>query len=407
VDDVLSWLAGAKPLGDAGRHAPVVVDDRATGEQIVYAVTQDGLLHAFEADSGTERWAWMPRALLQRLPRLMLDRPGTVRDHGIDGAPVLHRFDVDGNGDIDIAAGEHLWLLFGRGRGGDRYHALDISDADDPRLLWTFAPAAAGTVERWAEPVVTRLEIADSGQSAGHWIVLLAGGESVLRIVDADTGRLLWSAGSETVADLRVPGLDTSLPSAPRALDLDGDGRLDRAYLIDLHGGLWRLDFANGNDAGQLAQARLIARLGEGGQRYYSTPDVSIVRLAGRDHLAIAVASGWYARPLDTTISDRVYLIFDRGTPAATDIITEADLHDASDRLASMPAAARGWFLRLESHGVGEKAVGPAITFNRVLRFQTYQPLPVAIDAPCGPSPAIQRSYALDIRSGLADASAA
>ena len=419
VEEVLTWFAAGRTLGDPGPHAPVVVDYPATGQRIVFAVTQDGVLHAFDAGSGVEDWAWLPQELLPRLVHLMRDEPTTVRDHGIDGPLALHRFDPDGDGRIDAAAGEHLWLLFGLGRGGNRYYALDIASADDPRLAWSIALPGAAGVESRATPVVTRLAIADSGQSAGDWIVLLAGGYdrqfdtriaagtgggSALHAVDAVTGRTLWWSGSDPDADLPVSGLTASLPSAPRALDLDGDGRLDRAYLVDLGGGLWRFDFADGRRAAELAEARLLARLGTGTQRFHDTPDVSLASLAGAQQLAIAAGSGWLARPRDTTRVDRVAVVFDRGS-AASRVLTEADLFDATAGDAEMPASAPGWFRRLDDHGPGEKVIGPTVTFDHVLRFQTYQPLPEHESTPCGPPRALRRLHALNLRTGLRHAS--
>lgn len=419
VEEILAWFAAERTLGDPGPHAPVVVDYPASDQRIVFAATQDGLLHAFDSGSGVENWAWLPHELLPRLVRLMRDEPTTVRDHGIDGPLVLHRFDPDGDGDIDAAAGEHLWLLFGLGRGGNRYYALDISSADDPRLAWSIAlPGALGAESR-AAPVVTRIAIADSGQSEGHWVVLLAGGYdrqfdaggdvtagagNALYFIDAVTGRTLWRSSSDADADLPVPGLTASLPSAPRALDLDGDGRLDRAYLVDIGGGLWRFNFADGRRANELAGARLLARLGTGAQRFHDTPDVSLTWLAGRLQLAVATGSGWLARPRDTTLVDRISVVFDRES-AGSRALTEADLFDATTGNAAMPASAPGWYRRLDDHGPGEKVIDPAVTFDHVLRFQTYQPLAEDETAPCGPPRALRRLHAIDLRTGLRHAS--
>jgi type IV pilus assembly protein PilY1 len=420
VEEALTGFAAERTLGDPGPHAPQVVDYPATGQRIVFAVTQDGLLQAFDAGSGVEDWAWLPQELLPRLVQLMRDEPTTVRDHGIDGPLVLHRFDSDDDGRIDAAAGEHLWLLFGLGRGGNRYYAIDISAADDPRLAWSIALPGAEGVESRATPVVTRLAIADSGQSAGDWVVLLAGGYdrqfdtriaagtgggSALYVVDAVTGRSLWRSGSDSDADLPVSGLTASLPSAPRALDLDGDGRLDRAYLVDIGGGLWRFDFTDGRRAAELAEARLLARLGTGAERFHDSPDVSLASLAGGQRLAIAVGSGWLARPRDTTLVDRVAVVFDHGS-AASRALTEADLFDATAGNAAMPVSSPGWFRRLDDHGPGEKVIGPGVTFDHVLRFQTYQPLAEEAGAPCGPPRARRRLQTLDIRTGLRHASA-
>ena len=418
--DVLAWFAGLRTLGDPGLHAPVVVDYPASDRKVVYAVTHDGLLHAFDARSGVENWAWLPRELLPRLVRLIRNEATTVRDHGIDGPLLLHRFDADGDGRIDVDAGEHLWLLFGLGRGGNRYYALDISSAEDPRLLWSIMlPGAAGAESR-AAPVITRLAIADSGQSAGQWVVLLAGGYdrqfdaggvmangagNALHVLDAVTGRTLWRSGSDADADLPVRGLTASLPSAPRALDLDGDSRLDRAYMVDIGGGLWRFDFTNGRRVNELAQARLLARLGTGAQRFHETPDVSLAWSAGQLQVAIATGSGWLARPRDTAIVDRISVVFDRESAAGSRVLTESDLHDATDGIAAMPSSAPGWFRRIESSGPGEKIIGPAVTFDHVLRFQTYQPLAEDDTTPCGPPRALRRLYALDIRTGLRHAS--
>jgi len=382
-------------LGDPGLHAPVVIDDEATGRVFALAATQDGTLHAFDAASGIEQWAWIPKELLPRLPELMRDARSITRSHGIDGPLVLHRQD---GGDT------HRWLLFGLGRGGSRYYTLDLAQPDDPRLLWSYALPDA-QVQARGEPVVTRLRIAGSGQSAGDWIVLLPGGYDTrfdapgaagtgagnsLHIVDAVTGRLLWSRGGFT-----------TLPAAPRALDLDGDGHLDRAYLVDATGNFWRLDFTNGAAAANLATARRIARLGTGAHRFFATPDVSVTEIAGVTRLAIAVGSGTLTRPRDTSLVDRVYVLFDTLTGAVLPEVDEDDLFDATDAADSLPPDARGWFVRLESHGPGEKVIGSTVTFDQALRFQTYQPLPPVADAPCGPPLAAARRYRLDIRTAL------
>jgi len=404
LDDVIGWLASQRTLGDPDLHAPLVVEDAVDERALVLAATQDGLLHAFDAESGIEQWAFLPQELLPRLPELMRDAPAFSRSHGIDGALVLHRHDPDGDGRIDVAAGEHRWLLFGLGRGGSRYYALDLAQPRDPRLLWLFA-LPDGDVEARGEPVVTRLAVSGSGQSAGDWVVMLPGGYDTrfdapdstgsgagdsLLAVDAANGRLLWS----------IDGF-TSLSSAPRALDLDGDGYVDRAYLIDVTGDLWRINFASGSAAADLASARRLARLGNGAHRFFATPDASVVQIGGMSRLAIAVGSGALTRPRDAGAVDRVYVVFDALAGGATGEINEDDLFDATGTADALPLGARGWFARLESHGAGEKVVGPTVTFDHRLHFQTYQPLPPDADAPCGPPRAVARRYALDVRTAL------
>ena len=413
LDDVLAWPTAQRTLGDTGLHAPIVIDDPATSRVFAFRATQDGLLHAFDAASGVELWAWMPQELLPRLPELLRNAPTTMRSHGIDGALVTHRHDPDGDGRFVTAASEHRWLLFGLGRGGSRYYALDLQSVADPRVLWSFE-LPDREVEARGEPVVTRLGISGSGQSAGDWIVLLPGGYdtrfdapaasgtgagNLLLAVDAATGRELWSAGGGE-STLAMPGF-ASLPTAPRALDLDGDGYLDRAYVIDVTGNLWRIDFRSGSVAAELAGASRIAQLGTGAHRFFATPDVSVTQVGGETRLAIAVGSGSLTRPRDTTVVDRVYVIFDSPAGAAASEVVEDDLYDATDAADALPPDAPGWFVRLESHGPGEKVIGGTVTFDHGLHFQTYQPLAPDATAPCGPPRSAARRYALDVRTAL------
>jgi type IV pilus assembly protein PilY1 len=418
-DDVMAWLLNQSTLGDPGLQAPVTSGHAADEKQSAFAATHDGLLHAFDAVTGMERWAFLPRALLSRLATLMRDEATTVRGHGIDGPLVLHRYDPDGNGRIDAAAGEHLWVLFGLGRGGSGYYALDVASPDQPRLLWSLGPATLGRrAESWPEPVVARLSIAGARQAPGAWVVILAGGYdraydfadpgtgaggASLSIIDASTGRLLWRAAGDPSLkpDLRLSEMNASLASAPRALDLDGDGYADRLYVVDVAGGVWRFDLQNGAAPAGLARARLLARLGRDPQRFYAAPDLSIIAQPGGQELAVSLGSGWFARPRDSAVTDRFYSIRDRDPASSTRVIRETDLYDATESEAPMPATAAGWFVRLERHGAGEKVVGPSLTFDHRLYFTTYQPVPAPLSAACGPPQAVRRLHTLDVRTGL------
>ena len=417
-EDVIAWLRDQPMLGDPGLQAPLTVGDADDDYRTVFLATHDGLLHAFDADTGVERWAFAPRVLLTRLPGLMRDETTASRSHGIDGPLVLHRHDPDGDGIINPSAGEHLWLLFGLGRGGGRYYALDVALPDQPRLMWSLGLESAGNeLLALAEPVVSRLVIAGRAQQPGNWVVVLAGGYdrahdhasagssttgASVSLFDAADGRLLWRAARDATPspDLRLPGLSASVASAPRVLDLDGDGYADRLYFIDVAGGLWRLDLRNGAGPSVLAGARQIAQLGGQARRFYATPDVSLIRRAAGAEFAVSTGSGWLARPRDTAVADRIYSIRDRNSSNTT-VLSEADLYDATDAGASMPDAAPGWFVRLDGHGTGEKVVGSPVTFDHQLRFATYQPAAAPLSAACGPPQAVRRLHALDVRTGL------
>ena len=411
VDEMLEAFRSLRRLGDPGMHAVAIAEFPATAQRVAYVASQDGMLHALDADSGVELWAWMPKELLARIPLLVRDAPTTARRHGIDGPIVLHRHDPDGDGLIETAEGDHLWLLFGLGRGGSRYYALDVSQPRDPRLLWSLALPDAGVLGL-AEPVVARLSIAGSDQSADSWVVFLVGGYDrrfqsrtaggggsggKLLIADAETGRLLWSAG-DVNAELPVAAL-ASVAAAPRLLDLDGDGEVDRAYVLDVIGNLWRVDLQGGRGTETLGTAYRLAHLATEGRRFHYTPDASLVRSGATSAIAVAFGSGSRMSPRDELPQDALYVVRDILAGAPRGDLGIDDLHDVTGSEYEVPPDAPGWTLRLEGHGAGEKVAGPASTFDHVLRFQTYEPLPPEPAEPCGPPRSVARRYAVDIRT--------
>ena len=418
VDEMLDEFRSLRGLGDPGVHAVAIAEYPATGQRVAFAASHDGMLHALDADSGIELWAWMPKELLARIPLLVRDGATTARRHGLDGPVVLHRHDPDGDGLIETADGEHLWLLFGLGRGGSRYYALDVSQPRDPRLLWSLPLPDAGVLAV-SEPVVARLSIAGSGQSAHAWVVFLAGGydgrfESPtaggegtggkLLIADAETGQLLWSAGDDE-AELPVTGL-ASVAAAPRLLDLNGDGEVDRVYVLDVIGNLWRMELQSGRSADTLGTAHRLAHLATEGRRFHYTPDASLLRSGATSFLAIAFGSGSRMRPRDESPEDAVHVVLDGLVgPPARDLGID-DLHVATGSRYEVPPDAPGWILRLNGHGAGEKVAGTTSTFDHVLRFQTYEPLPLDPAEPCGPPRSVSRRYALDIRTAMPRATA-
>lgn len=411
-------------IGDAVRRSPRVLRYAPGGAGLAFLATNDGLLHAFDADTGVERWAFAPAALLDRAAQrsrsgLRFDRP-----YGLDGAVELLLRDADRNGRIEPATGDQAWLFVGLGRGGTGYYGLDVTDPEAPRLLWRLDAAdLPGFGQSWPAPVPARMRFDPAVQGNDPRVLVLAGGHDPaedaarppvsslgagLAIVAASSGTVLWRAGGpgDPLADLEVPGLSRSLPAAPRLLDADGDGLHDRAYLLDASGQLLRFDFLQSGDGTAAASARLVADLGtaadpDGPRRFQVTPDAVLEHRPGRDVIALAFGSGWASRPRSLGAVDRFYVVFDalHGSPAGP-ALEEPDLVDVTDLPGPLPAEAPGWLFRLAAHGDGEKVTGDSLTFDHRVRFATYQPLPPRHESPCGPPAGATRLYTLDIRDG-------
>ncbi|MFO1376866.1 MAG: PilC/PilY family type IV pilus protein [Steroidobacteraceae bacterium] len=391
--------------------------------------TQSGRLHVVDSATGTEVWSFVPAPLLSD-PRSPGDAtPDARRDGGIAAEPRLHRFDANGDGLIRRDDGDHVWLLFGLAA-TPVFYALDLTDADAPRLLWRRgADELPGLVDSRTRVAIARLEVARARQASGHWVVALTSGADTLLdgpvaqadrstprlyLLEGASGALLWQAAGATGldADLVIAGFVNGLRAPPRLLDLDGDGELDRAYAVDVVGRIWRLDFFPGAERGGLARARLFATLGAsdaaasdaGALRFHQEPDVARVAGGGaRSWLAVSLGSGNSARPRGLDAPDRFYSLRDPAvapvdaTTAAT--IHEADLVDVTDG-ATVDPAARGWLIRLDAHGPGEKTAAPSITVDHRLLVTTWQPRATDAARPCRPPAGVARLYDLALGDG-------
>ncbi len=102
---------------------------------VVYVGANDGMLHAFDANTGKEIFAFVPRAAMPKLLEY------TDQNYG-------HQYYVDGEltaADIyDTKLGWRSVLVGTLGRGGKGLFALDVTDPSNIRLLWDKTSADIG-----------------------------------------------------------------------------------------------------------------------------------------------------------------------------------------------------------------------------------------------------------------------
>ncbi|HVY80535.1 MAG TPA: hypothetical protein VG994_06085, partial [Steroidobacteraceae bacterium] len=130
--------------------ARVEYDQGASGRgrstAIVFEPADTGALRARDEATGRVLWTFFPPEL------------GQARGSGdlMTSIAVL-RFDANGNGVIDIASGDRVWLYFGLKRGGPWYYALDVTGRA-PRVLWkTGSSQLGGLGEAWSTPTLARV----------------------------------------------------------------------------------------------------------------------------------------------------------------------------------------------------------------------------------------------------------
>ncbi len=400
-------------------------------DAVVYAATNDGYIHAIDGDTGAELWAFIPPTHLGSLRNLYLDLPQPNKFYGVDGNMVSAKVDINQNGIVEPAGGDKVFLYYGMRRGGDAYVAMDVTDKNAPRYLWTRDAASLPLLgQTWSTPVLAHMVINGTAQNPNFAVLVFGGGYdgtqdntlistdglgTGIYILDAVSGNLLWRAGPDSGADLRVRQMDYSIPAGVRVIDIDNDKFADRMYAADMGGQVWRFDILNGQPPSTFVTGGTIASLGaadmmipdvQNSRRLYSATDVSLINKQDNPYIHIGIGSGYRAHPLETIQDDRFYAIrdynifgklsqiqYDSLTP-----LTEADLVDVTSNLTPvLQPNANGWMIRMED--VGEKILSEARTFDNKIFFPSFTPGAAGGNG-CLPGSGLNRLYVVAVDDG-------
>jgi type IV pilus assembly protein PilY1 len=172
-----STLAGdnylCKNIGDIIHSTPMVVGDppffyafdsyssfkrnlsvTSPREKMAYVGSNDGLLHAFSLEDGSEKWAFLPKSLQAKL-----NEAANGASYNPCSTSYCHRYLLDGSpqvGDVYgyFGGGSKKWrtmLVVGQRGGGTAYTALDITSgesfgagADPAKFLWELTDTDLG-----------------------------------------------------------------------------------------------------------------------------------------------------------------------------------------------------------------------------------------------------------------------
>ena len=433
-------------MGDPLHSEPALVQYGGTvssPDLVIFAATNDGYLHAFDADTGMEEFAFIPQELLPNLVTAM-ENPGGKKLYGLDGSVAAWIKEDSGVKSV-IDGSDHVYLYVSMRRGGKNIYALDVTNRSTPELLWVIKGGTgdyAELGESWSTINVEKIK--DGGTE--KTVLVFGGGYdpaqdgAVVRtadsqgravfIADATTGKRLW-IGSDG-GDTDVSEMDYSVPARVKPLDISGDGLMDRLYVADMGGQIFRFDIDNKNglalsssiSGGRIAD--IAGSLPEDARRFYYPPDVALVEAPDGAYHALVGATGYRAHPLNETIHDRIYMLKDRNRgllPASTDYATEyADLlagkiHDATENIAggdgaddverdaelASIAGSEGWFIDLDDEDnpgswIGEKGLSEALILEGEIILTTYTPNVEPSEDVCTPSLGLGKVFYLDIQ---------
>jgi type IV pilus assembly protein PilY1 len=247
-NEIVGFRPRTRKLGDIVHSAPLL------SGRAVYSGANDGMLHAFDKDTGREIFAYIPNLVFANLSQLA-------------DLNYTHQFYVDSTAATNyqgkINADTQNILVCGLGKGGKGYFALDIthvggftedtteSEIASEVVLWEFPDAltASGDINDMgfsfsAAHIVKSAMLVDGKP---RWVVIFGNGynsyngHAVLFIVDALDGTV-------------VKKIDTGVGdgnglSSPAVIDVNNDFIADYVYAGDLKGNLWKFDLTDSSPA--------------------------------------------------------------------------------------------------------------------------------------------------------------
>lgn len=265
----------------------------------VYVAANDGMLHAFNADTGVERWAYLPTAILSRLYKLADKNYATRHEYFADGTPIV--------GDVYFGGAWHTILVAGLNAGGRSYYALDITDPSNPKALWEFTDTNLGL--SFGKPEITKLK-------DGTWVVLASSGYN--NVSPGDGKGYLYVINAATGAKIRQISTNVGSTGSPSGLaqirawsdNTELDNTSQRVYGGDLNGNLWRFDI-NGDVGAAGYDAQLLATLNIGGTPQPITARPQLGNVSG--YAMVYIGTGTYlgATDLSNLTTQTLYAIKD------------------------------------------------------------------------------------------------
>ncbi|HYA21272.1 MAG TPA: PilC/PilY family type IV pilus protein, partial [Burkholderiales bacterium] len=310
----------------------------------LYVAANDGMLHALNANTGSEMWAYIPSMVMPNMWNLARFDYSTNHMYFVDATPT--------SGDIctsNCSTPTATWatiLVGGLNGGGRGFYALDITNPASPKALWELRSPANCTLSagvnvpfvgsvpqdpvNGAPPILSDCDIGLSygnpiitKRTDGKWVVLVTSGYNnivpgtgggFLYVIDAVTGAIL-----NKIATL-IPGTSTNAgnTTTPSGLarinsfvnDTQTDNTSLRIYGGDLNGNLWRIDGSpsasntlavSGNTATLLAiLGTASGGQGSGSQPITTKPELGEITVAGVGTFEIVyVGTGLYLAVTD------------------------------------------------------------------------------------------------------------
>jgi type IV pilus assembly protein PilY1 len=414
--------------GDVTHSRPLPVNYGGTTGVIVYYGSNEGMFHAVSGDTGRELWAFVGSEHHRFLKRLYDNAP-IVTYPGLPSAVPSERknYFFDGSAGLyQTADNSKVWIFPSMRRGGRRIHAFDVTNPSTPVLKWRMGcphlnddvsctPGSDDIGETWSTPAVATTQGYNGGNDP---IIIVGGGYDPCE--DADTsapscasakGRKVYVLDANTGSILQTFDTLRSVSADVTLVDRDFNGQVDHAYVADLGGNLYRIDFVNPATLGPFSAGNWtmthIARTNYpatvnalAGRKFHFAP----AALPGKDRVYLALGTGDRERPLEVnypyidSIQNRFYMFVDTfmtGAPVDLDGAALTDFTANTGCPAVLGSGSLGWRMDL-NNGRGEQTVTSAAIFGGLVFFSTNRPVAAALGT-CAADLGEARGYAVNL----------
>lgn len=234
------------------KHRPGVEGAR---KAMVYTAANDGMLHAFDAGTGAEEWAYVPRIVMKKLAAQASTAYGLNHQFTADGSPEVS--------DVQIGGVWKTVLVAGLGAGGRGYYAIDVTIPTAPVPLWelcadtSVCPLVGANTAAAVGNIGLTLGNVQFGMWNGKWVVYLTSGynnvpgtdgvnsgdgKGHLFIIDVATGEILRDVSTAS-GDATTPSGLSKITAI--SINPNTDPVTTYVYGGDNLGQMWRFDLTD------------------------------------------------------------------------------------------------------------------------------------------------------------------
>lgn len=339
---LLGDIVDSRPMFVGVPSAPYVLSSTSylsfalaniTRQPMLYVGANDGMLHAINATTGVELFAFVPNGIFKNLINLTAPLYNQSHLFFVDGSPQ--------SGDVQFADGSwHTLLVGGENGGGSSIYALDVTSPGSltteanlaNAVLWEFTDADMGL--SYSAPQIA--QISTSSTSALKFAVFFGNGynspnnKDILYAVDPKTGQTLAKidlcAAVSTACNASLPnGLSTVAFGQSDGLQTNP---ITQVYAGDLQGNMWAIDISNTNPASWKARLLMQAKDSSGSLQPITTPPVVTLNPNYPRSPGLFVEFGTGSlltqSDLSSTQTQSIYSVWDN--PASTSVLTRSSL---------------------------------------------------------------------------------